>query len=212
MRNICFSGIFIAAMSFMIAACSSSPGSGGAAVQAPVHASTGDYVSSPNIGTLTYVPAGEFQYDSTAADVCTISAAFHMSKYDITGTEFQNVTGITDPSTFTEAGHPVETVSWYQALVFCNDLSIKEGLTPVYTISGSTSPSVWGAIPTSENATWDAATANWSATGYRLPTEMEYMWAAMGATSDAQSGDMVGGINTGGYTKGYAGSTEAGGA
>jgi formylglycine-generating enzyme required for sulfatase activity len=41
---------------------------------------------------------------------------------------------------------------------------------------------------------------------------MEYMWAAMGATSDALSGDIVGGVNTGGYLKGYAGSTEAGSA
>ncbi len=206
MRNICFSGIFIAAMSFMIAAYSSSPGSGSSGGSSS-SSSSPDYVSA-----MILVPAGAFQYDSTAADVCTISAAFHMSKYDITGTEFQNVTGITDPSTYTEANHPVDTVSWYAALVFCNDLSVKEGLTPVYTISGSTSPSAWGAIPTSDSPTWDAATANFSASGYRLPTEMEYMWAAMGAASDARSGDIVGGINTGGYTKGYAGSTEAGGA
>ena len=42
----------------------------------------------------------------------------------------------------------------------------------------------------------DAATANWAATGYRLPTEMEWMWAAMGATG-----------GTTGYTKAFAGST-----
>ena len=36
-------------------------------------------------------------------------------------------------------------------------------------------------IPASSNAAWDAATADWNANGYRLPTEMEWMWAAMGA-------------------------------
>jgi len=198
-RNVYFSGIFIAAMAILAAACSTSPGSGGSGGSSSSSLSP-DYVSA-----MILVPAGSFQYDSTAADVCTISAAFHMSKYDITGTEFQNVTGITDPSTFTEANHPVETVSWYQALVFCNDLSIKEGLTPVYTIS-STSPSVWGAIPTSESATWDAVTANWSASGYRLPTEMEYMWAAMGATSGY---GYTSGTYTTGYSKAFAGSTGA---
>ena len=70
----------------------------------------------------------------------------------------------------------------------------------------------YAAIPTADDTNWDAATADWSANGYRLPTEMEYMWAAMGATSDGISADIVGGVNTGGYTKGYAGSIETGGA
>jgi formylglycine-generating enzyme required for sulfatase activity len=183
---------------------------------------TTNYTSS-NIGTLIYVPTGAFQYDGfSAADVCTISAAFHMSKYDITRAEYSNVMGI-DPVVAggetiysTGTNDPVMYVNWYQALVFCNDLSIKEGLTPVYAITNtngvlSPTPSSWGAIPTSDNATWDAVTANWSANGYRLPTEMEWMWAAMGATNDARNGDIVGGVNTGGYTKGYAGSTEVAG-
>ena len=34
------------------------------------------------------------------------------------------------------------------------------------------------------------------------------MWAAIGGASDTRSGDIVGGVNTGGYTKGYAGSQE----
>ncbi len=179
---------------------------------------TGSTTVSANItvyafwNSLILVPAGTFQYDGNSGDTCTVPA-LHMSEYDITGSEFSAVTGLPDPSYFSGvATHPVEQVTWYDALVFCNDLSIKEGLTPVYTISGNTSPSAWGTIPTSESATWDAVTANWSASGYRLPTEMEYMWVAMGDTSDARSGDIALGTNTGGYTKGYAGSTEAGGA
>jgi formylglycine-generating enzyme required for sulfatase activity len=154
-------------------------------------------------------PAGKFQYDGNAADICTISSAFHMSEYDITGAQFAAVTGLSDPSYFPAVTqHPVEAVSWYAAIVFCNDLSIKEGLTPAYTISGSTTPSVWitaagGSIPTTDNPTWDAVTADWNASGYRLPTEMEYMWAAMGAYSDSRPGDIVGGINTGGYNKSF---------
>lgn len=173
----------------------------------------GDYISA-NIGTLKPIPSGTFQRDSSASDISSVSA-FYMSRYDITRAQYSNVIG-SDPSQIscsTGTSDPVQEVNWYMALVFCNKLSMLEGLTPVYTISGSTDPTTWGAIPTSENdATWDAVTANWSANGYRLPTEMEYMWADMGATNDALSGDIVGGVNTGGYAKGYAGSTEAGGA
>ena len=40
-----------------------------------------------------------------------------------------------------------------------------------------------------QRVSWDAATAGWDADGYRLPTEMEWMWAAMGADQDAKPGD-----------------------
>ena len=40
-----------------------------------------------------------------------------------------------------------------------------------------------------QRVSWDAATADWDADGYRLPTEMEWTWAAMGADQDAKPGD-----------------------
>ena len=67
-------------------------------------------------------------------------------------------------------------------------------------------------IPKIRNAAWDAASETWTNDGYRLPTEMEWMWAAMGATSDRSNGYSGTGTNTKGYTKGYAGSTELAGA
>ena len=61
--------------------------------------------------------------------------------------------------------NPVNYVSWYDALVYCNKLSIKENLTPCYSIDGSTDPDDWGAVPTEWDdplcrVTWDAATCN----------------------------------------------------
>lgn len=169
-------------------------------------------LTSANIGTLKYVAGGTF-YNGTAN--MTVSS-FHMSQYLITGAEYQSVTGLKDPSTSCPSGsqdsnYPVDSVNWYAALVFCNYLSMKEGLTPVYTINGSTSPLTWGTIPTADNTTWDAVTVNTSANGYRLPTEMQYMWAMMGGVKDALAGDVNWGANTLGYLKGYSGSTEANG-
>jgi formylglycine-generating enzyme required for sulfatase activity len=163
---------------------------------------------------LKYVPAGSFQRDAASTNISTVSA-FRMSQYEITRAQFLAIMG-TDPSytpLSTGTSDPVQGVTWYAAVAFCNKLSIAEGLTPVYSVFGVNFTTLTFAdIPTDYNATWAAATTNWSANGYRLPTEMEWMWAAMGATSDARSADIVGGVNTGGYTKGYAGSIEAGGA
>ena len=65
---------------------------------------------------------------------------------------------------------PAENVSWYDAIEFCNELSIRMGLTPVYTINGF-------------DVTW-----NHSATGFHLPTEEEWEYAAQGGDNYRYSG------------------------
>ena len=152
------------------------------------------------MGTLKGITGGTF-YNGTAN---VAVSSFRMMRYDVTRSMYNTVIG-SDPSIAsysTGSSDPVQTVNWYNTLVFCNSLSISEGLTPVYKVGGSTNPAVWGAVPTTTNTTWDAVTMNMTANGYRLPTEAEYMWAAMGGLNDGSSGDTVGSINTGGYTKG----------
>jgi formylglycine-generating enzyme required for sulfatase activity len=80
----------------------------------------------------------------------------------------------------------------------------------VYSVTVSGVPVDWSIltytdVPTTFNDDWNAATVSWTNNGYRLPTEMEWMWAAMGAPADGQGG----GVNTTGYTKAFAG-TKAG--
>jgi formylglycine-generating enzyme required for sulfatase activity len=150
---------------------------------------------------MRYVPAGSFQRDGNSANISKISAGYWMGETEVTQGLFEAVMGSgVKPSNFTvnpedSSGDgwkklPVEHVTWYDAVEFCNKLSTAVGKTAAYTITGRT-PSTGYPIISATVALVSGAN------GYRLPTEMEWMWAAMGAT----------GANNG-YLKGYAGSSE----
>lgn len=89
---------------------------------------------------------------------------FYMGIYEVTQAEYRNIMG-KNPSSFSGSNLPVETVSWLDAVRYCNKRSRKEGLTPAYKISGS-------------SVTW-----NRRADGYRLPTEAEWEYACRAGTT-----------------------------
>jgi formylglycine-generating enzyme required for sulfatase activity len=95
-------------------------------------------------------------------------SGFYMGKYEVTQAEYEAVMG-TNPSWFKGPNLPVEKVSWFDAVEYCNRRSQREGLSPAYTISGAGD---------SRTVTW-----NRSANGYRLPTEAEWEYACRAGTS-----------------------------
>jgi|GEM_PF-5840209 len=115
--------------------------------------------------TMGCVEGDSFCQDDEKTRIVKIGS-FYMGKYEVTLDEYAAYCKDKKPSKDCRKGkRPVNYVSFYDAIAYCNWLSQKQGLEACYTIKGKT------------------VSCDLEANGYRLPTEAEWEFAARGGNT-----------------------------
>jgi len=164
-RPVAMTALLVAALG--VCSCENAPSDGDDAPQPQI-------ITTPAGDEMVLIPAGTFSMgadvgpkDEAPAHDVEIDA-FLIDRTEVTQAQYARVYS-SNGSHWKGPVLPVESISWIQAAMYCNERSEAEGLEPCYR---------------------DDATCNFEATGYRLPTEAEWEYACRaGAKGGYSFGD-----------------------